>query len=162
MKALSLLQPWASLVAVGAKQWETRSRRTHYRGEIAIHASARFDAELLSIACDGNFFLPALTRAGIAVPSGVPLGSIIAVVEITDCIETVDWKRRYDNQAWNFPHKDPDAKGREYLFGNYARGRFAWKMENLRRLAEPVPAKGSLGMWNVPADIEAKVRAQMP
>ena len=40
MRVLTLHQPWASLVAVGAKCFETRSWRTHYRGELAIHAGA--------------------------------------------------------------------------------------------------------------------------
>ena len=40
MKAISLLQPWATLVSIGAKRVETRSWRTDYRGPIAIHASA--------------------------------------------------------------------------------------------------------------------------
>ncbi len=39
MKALTLTQPWASLVAVGAKRIETRSWETNYRGTIAIHAA---------------------------------------------------------------------------------------------------------------------------
>lgn len=39
MKALSLWQPWASLVAIGAKTIETRSWSTSYRGPLAIHAA---------------------------------------------------------------------------------------------------------------------------
>ena len=39
MKALSLTQPWATLVAMGAKRIETRSWATSYRGPLAIHAS---------------------------------------------------------------------------------------------------------------------------
>ncbi len=38
MKCLSIRQPWALLVCVGAKAIETRTRNTFYRGEIAIHA----------------------------------------------------------------------------------------------------------------------------
>ncbi len=41
MKALSLRQPWASLIADGHKTIETRTWRTHYRGPLAIHASTR-------------------------------------------------------------------------------------------------------------------------
>lgn len=41
MKALSLRQPWASLIADGHKTIETRTWRTRYRGSLAIHASAR-------------------------------------------------------------------------------------------------------------------------
>ncbi len=39
MKALTLTQPWAHLVAVGAKRVETRSWPTPYRGPLAIHAA---------------------------------------------------------------------------------------------------------------------------
>ena len=46
MKALSLRQPWASLIADGRKTIETRTWRTRYRGPLAIHASARPYADL--------------------------------------------------------------------------------------------------------------------
>ena len=41
MKAITLRQPWASLVALGVKAIETRSWSTRYRGPLAIHAAAR-------------------------------------------------------------------------------------------------------------------------
>ena len=41
MKALTLWQPWASLIASGAKTLEIRGRNTNYRGELAIHAAKR-------------------------------------------------------------------------------------------------------------------------
>jgi hypothetical protein len=40
MKGLTLTQPWATLVAIGAKRIETRSWPTRYRGLLAIHAGA--------------------------------------------------------------------------------------------------------------------------
>lgn len=40
MKAITIWQPWASLIACGVKQYETRSWPTKYRGPIAIHAAA--------------------------------------------------------------------------------------------------------------------------
>lgn len=39
MKAITLTQPWATLVAIGAKRIETRSWATRYRGPLAIHAA---------------------------------------------------------------------------------------------------------------------------
>jgi hypothetical protein len=39
VKALTLTQPWATLIAVGAKRIETRSWATDYHGQIAIHAA---------------------------------------------------------------------------------------------------------------------------
>ena len=41
MKAITIWQPWASLLACGAKQYETRSWATKYRGPVAIHAVAK-------------------------------------------------------------------------------------------------------------------------
>ena len=37
MKALTIIQPWATLIASGHKVNETRSWKTNYRGEILIH-----------------------------------------------------------------------------------------------------------------------------
>ena len=54
MKALTLYQPWATLVAIGAKKIETRSWSTPYRGPLAIHAGKCrdyiFDQSFLSFA----------------------------------------------------------------------------------------------------------------
>lgn len=41
MKAITIWQPWASLIACGAKKYETRGWPTKYRGPIAIHAAAK-------------------------------------------------------------------------------------------------------------------------
>lgn len=41
MKALTVKQPWASLIVHGGKDVENRSWTTRYRGPIAIHAAAR-------------------------------------------------------------------------------------------------------------------------
>jgi len=41
MKALSIKQPWASLIAHGIKDIENRTWRTHFRGKIYIHASGQ-------------------------------------------------------------------------------------------------------------------------
>ena len=39
MKALTLYDPWATLVVLGEKQFETRRWLTNYRGRLAIHTS---------------------------------------------------------------------------------------------------------------------------
>jgi hypothetical protein len=41
MQILTLWQPWASLVAIGAKTIETRGRPTNYRGPLLIHGTRR-------------------------------------------------------------------------------------------------------------------------
>ncbi|MDE2685986.1 MAG: ASCH domain-containing protein [Chloroflexota bacterium] len=60
IRALSLRQPWASMVADGRKTIETRTWRTNYRGPLAIHASKRPYADL-------------------------PTGGIIAIARLYDC-----------------------------------------------------------------------------
>ena len=40
MKAISIKQPWASLIAHGIKDIENRTWRTNYRGRVLIHAGA--------------------------------------------------------------------------------------------------------------------------
>ena len=47
MRAFTLTQPWASLIAIGLKMHETRSWRTSYRGPLLIHASREVDKYFL-------------------------------------------------------------------------------------------------------------------
>ena len=42
MKAITLEQPFASLVSIGAKTIETRPWPTPYRGALAIHSAKKF------------------------------------------------------------------------------------------------------------------------
>jgi hypothetical protein len=37
--------------------------------------------------------------------------------------------------------------GDEFYFGNYSEGRYAWILENIQPLPEPIPAKGAQGLW---------------
>ena len=141
VKALSLLQPWATLVATNEKRIETRSWPTNYRGEIYIHASkgfSRWQKEL----CQQAPFKSALLRHKFMTPgcrvlglSELPLGMIIASCKIADCVKiTGDFR---DSLSEN-----------EFDFGDYTLGRFAWILKDIWMLAEPVPAKGNLGIWN--------------
>ena len=45
MKALTLWQPWASLIAWGEKRYETRSYGISHRGTLAIHAGLMSDIQ---------------------------------------------------------------------------------------------------------------------
>lgn len=55
MKALSLWNPWASLMAVVAKKIETRSWPTSYRGATAIHAAKKWDSDLRELSQEPSF-----------------------------------------------------------------------------------------------------------
>ena len=36
----------------------------------------------------------------------------------------------------------------ELALGDYTPGRYAWKLANVKKLPEPIPAKGRQGLWN--------------
>lgn len=169
MKALTLTQPWATLVAIGAKRIETRSWRTNYRGLLAIHAAAGWNAsdrefvrtELVQTAFAGRVPLP-------RDPDALPRGVVIATCQLVDCVPTDDldldlgeerafrriggyengedlycWcsERDYGGRAWELDE-------REIAFGNFTPGRFAWLLDDPVELYEHVPAKGKLMLWD--------------
>ena len=63
MKCLSIHQPWAALVVLGAKRFETRSWQTDHRGRMAIHASRTF-RDSARMLCEKEPFRSALQRGG--------------------------------------------------------------------------------------------------
>ena len=126
MKALTLTQPYATAIAMGYKHIETRSWRTSYRGELAIHAAKGFP----------NW---AKEFAGLEMTQGrlgtspLPTSAVLCIVTLTDCIRTED--------------VDPDLPSVERSYGDFTSGRWAWTLENVRVLPEPIAAKGALGLW---------------
>ncbi len=46
MKAITLQQPWASLVAAGATNIVTRTWQTKYRGRLALHAAGDISTDV--------------------------------------------------------------------------------------------------------------------
>jgi len=161
MKALTLHQYWATLMALLLKKIETRGWYTSYRGEIAIHAAAVVPKEALYSFVDTPEAARALQPLGIKKPSQLkelPLGVIVGVADLVGCIPTNDAHSadRITGRVFQPPHTLSD----EYAFGNYGVNRYMWFTENLRPLSVPVPVRGYQRIWNVPADIEARVRVQ--
>ncbi|MEK4848467.1 ASCH domain-containing protein [Paenibacillus sp. FSL H7-0756] len=134
MKCLTIRQPWATLIALGEKQIETRSWRTAYRGELAIHAGMQVNKAI----CRTEPYQSLLARHGYTADN-LPTGRIIAVSRLADCCEVTP---ELAQQGW--------PGGNEYVFGNYAEGRYAWKLEEVVPLVHPIPAKGRLGFWEYP------------
>ncbi|HSG61653.1 MAG TPA: ASCH domain-containing protein, partial [Pseudomonadales bacterium] len=90
MKAITLWQPWASMIAIGCKTHETRSWSTFHRGPIAIHAAKRFyEDELIFARGVIRAHKPiqdAMRKHGMSCLADFPLGAIVAVVDIVDII----------------------------------------------------------------------------
>jgi hypothetical protein len=128
MKALSLTQPWASLVAFRAKRIETRSWESLYRGPLAIHAPKGFPRWAKEFSKEP--------------PVGVllgpdyeyPRGKVLCIVKLMGCRRTDDVRGQLSAQ--------------ELSFGDYSDGRFAWFLEFVELVEEQPEATGHLGLWN--------------
>lgn len=151
MKALTLTQPWATLIAIGAKRIETRSWGTAYRGPIAIHAAKNLGPvggmRGLIEQCDVPAFAHALqkTRLYDNHENPLPRGAIIATADLVD-VRCTNMKLRAEVLAQTItPY--------EIEFGDYTSGRYAWHLENVIALPEPIECKGALSLWDVPAEI---------
>jgi hypothetical protein len=134
IKAISLWEPWATLMARGVKRHETRHWATDHRGRIAIHAAKTLDLagapDLLCLSLLGRDWSAACARGAV-----VAIGDLVACRPATDVgVELT----RADQAA-----------------GNYAPGRYAWRIDRIRRLAEPIPTLGRQGLfnWSPPGDL---------
>ena len=125
MKALSIKEPFATLIKDGVKIYETRSWKTNYRGEIYIHAS-------LSLSKSDN-----VENANKFLKSKINPGYILCRCELVDCIPMTEEFIKYINN-----------ETKESNYGRYEIGRYAWKLKVLEVLDEPILAKGKLGIWN--------------
>lgn len=134
MKAISIIQPWAWLIAYGGKDIENRSRRTSYRGPIAIHASRRRSWGDFVLAEDLvqrqrieiKLPMPHLGYRGSSTwisdwPNELALGAVIATAELVDCVV---------------------ASPSPWFCGGYG-----LVLRNMKPLTNAVPAKGALGLW---------------
>ncbi len=128
MKVLSLTEPCATLIKEKKKLIETRSWKTNYRGELYIHASStkipkewKENKELMNLV------------------KNIPLnyGHIICKCKLVDCVYMTS----------EFIEKIK-KNHQEYICGIYEIGRYAWILENIEVLNEPILSKGHLGVWN--------------
>ena len=150
MNAISLWEPWATLVSIWAKRYETRSWPTLHRGVIAIHSAQRFDGEQKAI-CSREPFKTALAREGIdhwrkLVPT---LGHVLAIAVLKRCQE-VRCERPPAQLSWTGSNEITSLEEyseEDLAFGDWSEGRFIWTLEDVVRLVTPVPARGAQGFW---------------
>lgn len=126
MKALTICQPYAELIANGAKRVENREWPTNYRGPLMIHAGK------------SRSWLSGETDDELAAEFGrrVEFGAIVARCNLVAClhidrIEAGEYKATY-------PWLDGDP---------HANGTWCWVLEDVERLPEAIPWKGAQGLW---------------
>ena len=133
MKAISLWQPWATLMACGLKKNETRHWATSYRGLLLIHATKRMEPPTILMR---QLLKPFSYQSW----GDFPRGALVCQLNLVDCLPTDDYIPTHP----------------EYQFGDYTPNRFVWITDNLQAF-KPIPYKGSQGFFNVPDHIIKQV-----
>jgi hypothetical protein len=186
--SLTLPYPWlivAEHYAPGkGKMIETRHGQftTSYRGRVALHAAVGLTgvggkAGLYSLCFQSEIagaivaaleqvpiFWGTRTIAGHPIPHFDPVGHMLRYAGHIVAVATVATAYRFtDRHMVNVESSiDQPLPGEpECLFGDYRPGRVGLALANVRPLATPVPARGMLSLWWLPADVRAKVEAQL-
>lgn len=133
IRALTLTQPWASLMVAGHKTIETRSWSTTYRGPLIIHAAKGFPPAAKEFA--------SVERAIGRIPAQIPLAAALAVVELVDVLPT--------------EVAELDAGPVDRHLGDFTAGRYAWLTDRARLYVfpQPIPCSGRLGLWRPPEEV---------
>lgn len=125
MKAITIKQPFASLIAEELKEYEFRTWKTKYRGKILIHAGKGIDKKAMKKFEKYNL--------------KYPIGSIIAIADLTDCIKVDAQFRKMLNEknplVYSGVIKDPKWEG------------YAFKLENVKKI-NPIKVNGKLSLWD--------------
>lgn len=143
--ALSLIEPWATLMAIGAKRVETRDWSTPFRGPFAIHASKKLEKST----CREEPFLSVLKKhfGRWDFLDSFSLGAIVGVAELCHCERTEDL--------------EPHQSRQELEFGDYGPRRFGFVCDYTERLRTPIPCRGMLGFWRIPDDVREQLAREM-
>lgn len=133
MKAISIKQPWGSLIVSGVKDIENRTWATKFRGRVLVHAGAKsanyWDSPLCGIIDE---FIRKITKTGTDY-SNYQHGAIIGSVEIVDCVVN-----------------HPSIWAEKTVFGE-TEVIHNWVLANPVLFAEPIlNVKGKLSFWDYP------------
>ena len=135
MKAISLHQPWASLIAAGVKKVETRHWPVSHRGPLAVHAAKKLVSN-----CGEEVDELCLDEFGCEWRRTLPRGAIVATANLVACERMIE--PSYPTAAGYPSHN-------ELICGNWQQDRFAWLLEGVQALKLPVPWCGMQGLFNV-------------
>ena len=128
MKALTIREPWATLIIEGYKSYEFRSWKTNYRGKILIHAGLSLEMDMEERFKEYNL--------------EYNCGNIIGEAELVDCI-LVDKK---------FNEELRQINPLVYARSNHVKT-YAWKLINIKKYNNQISCKGKLVLWNYEGEI---------
>ena len=133
MKAITIKQPWASLIAWGVKDVENRTWRTNFRGRVLIHAGAQWyqnknKPSTILLTEEQRCLMPDRRHISAMFYNDLPLSAIIGEVEIVDCVKNYP-------SVWAID------------------GHWHWVLKNAVLYPEPIPSKGALSFWTPSNDV---------
>lgn len=144
MKAISLIQPYATLIMLGYKALETRSWQTSHRGNLVIHASAG-KPDWARQVCETDFYIrAALDKHGLSF-ADLPRGAVLGTVGVRG-MHVIDQQL--------ISRLSP----MELACGDYRMpGRFAWELFAPVALPAPIACRGALSVWEVPQEVAVQI-----
>jgi len=161
IRGLTIIQPWAHLIASGQKTIETRRYPTKFRGWLLIHAGLKWSKWEQMVAVQ-------LLTSGAMIPDATPvLGAVVAVARLARCEPFRDTPREIRNATskllrarGGISNPDLDAEitpGYDFLglrgfTGEEVPGLWSWHLEDVIALPTPVPWTGAQGLW-IPKDV---------
>ncbi len=130
MKVLTIIQPWAGLIATGQKRIENRSWNTDYRGPLVIHAGKKWSYDYNGEPQDAA---PESQRVS---------GRLIAIVDLLDTFLIGRCPEKYHPLL------------SEQTDRGFAVGPYCWVLGDPRMLIgnHQLPLRGQLGLWSLPDD----------
>lgn len=150
MKALTIWQPWATLIAEGLKPYEFRgwpAPASLVGQRIAIHAGARpvkrpeVRLLLMQLRRDGGF------------------GTGLSVAGSIDLLDRVFMGLSLPHSAivctaiMGKPIRAADIPGQEGDSDRIDHSKWGWQLSDIHRMQPPVPATGAQGFWNFNGDL---------
>lgn len=126
MKVITIKEPFATLIAEGYKEYEFRTWRTKYRGEILIHAGKGIDKKAIE-----KFKYLNLKYSS---------GKIIAKAVLTDCI-------KINNQAREMLKDKNEHLIYSSIIKNTDWNGYGFKLENIEKI-DPIEINGKLSLWD--------------
>lgn len=142
MKALTISQPFASLIVDGEKKFENRTWECLYRGYLAIHAGK------------GTQYLDKQELAK------YPTSQIIGVCRVANCLHVPSIRDavRAEKGFGSYSYDELC----EMFYNEHFEGPYAIILDDITKLDTPIVISGKQGLWNVPAEFVQQLESALP
>lgn len=146
MEAITVSQPYATLIVGGEKWIENRSREWHYRGPLLIHAGK------------GTQYM----THDLARKYGHALGAFVGVARLVACV-TKDSIRKRCSDTQQFHQRIPKTSHTwwDALNNKHCEGPYCLVLEDVAAFHTPIPATGQLGLWPVRGELAESVQREL-